>query len=68
MPKYEVAIYNSAVRDAMARGQQHDSVSSDWASTRYIEITALNEEGARAKASRQYPDSQGFVIDGIFEA
>lgn len=68
MPKYEIAIFNAAVRDAVARGQHHDTVSSDWADTRYIEVTALNEDGARAKVSRQYPGAQGYVIDGIFEA
>ncbi len=67
MPKYEVAIYNQEVRDAIARKEQHDSYSDDWGTTQYIEIAALNEEMARSKINQQHPPSKGFVIEDVFE-
>ena len=65
MPKYEVAIFNQEVRDAIARKEQHDRYSDDWGTTQYIEIAALNEEMARSKVSQQHPEHRGFVIEDI---
>ncbi len=67
MPKYEVAIFNQEVRDAIARKEQHARYNDDWGTTQYIEIAALNEEMARSKVSQQHPANKGFVIEDISE-
>lgn len=68
MPTYEAAIYNEQVRDAKKRGQQHPRIAADWASVRFIEVEAMNENMARAKLNQKYPPKDGFVIEEISPA
>lgn len=65
MPTYEAAIYNQQVREAKKRGQKHPKISEEWASVRFIEVQAMNENMARSKLNREYPSSDGFVIEEI---
>ncbi|MCG8509193.1 MAG: hypothetical protein MI741_08180 [Rhodospirillales bacterium] len=67
MPKYEVAVFNQEVRDAIARKEPHETLSDAWGTTQYIEVVALNEDGARAKIGKQHPAHKGFVIEDVFE-
>jgi len=65
MPTYEAAIYNKDVKEARARGQSHPRIADEWGSVHFIEVDAMNENMARAKLARDYPESDGFVIDEI---
>ena len=65
MPRYEAAIYNQDVRTARAEGKSHPKISDDWANARFIEVEAMNESMARAKLAREYPESDGFIIDEL---
>lgn len=65
MPMYEAAIYNKDVRAIRAEGKSHPSISDDWANVRFIEVEAMNEAMARAKLARDFPESDGFVIDEL---
>ena len=67
MAKFEIAVYNSEVRQKVAEGQAHSRLTDDWADIQYIEIVALSEEQARAQFEESHPSGQGFVIDGITE-
>ena len=67
MPKYEVTIYNQAVRLKVEDGGHHEHFTDDWADFRYIEIRAENEDQARARLEDRYPAKQGFVIDSIVQ-
>ncbi len=65
MPKYEIALYNTDVRNLVKRGEQHDRYEDSWADTHYIDVIAPGEEMARAKIEKQYPSHRGFVIEQI---
>jgi len=65
MPTYEAAIYNEQVKAARGRGESHPKVADEWASVHFIEVEAMNEALAVAKLKRQYPESDGFVIDEV---
>ena len=67
MPKYEVTIYNQAVRQKVQDGEHHDQFTDDWADFRYIEIRAENEDQARARLEDRFPANRGFVIDSVIE-
>lgn len=67
MPKYEVTVYNREVRQRVEDGGHHKHFTDDWADFRYIEISAANEDQARARLADRYPAKQGFVIDSIVE-
>ena len=65
MPKYEVAIYNQEVCDEIAKGENHKLYDEEWADLHFIDVSAPNEEGARAQLQSRYPAEKGFVIDSI---
>ena len=67
MAKFEIAIYNTEVRQKVADGERHKRFTDDWADMRYIEIEADNEEQARALVEVMHPNVQGFVIDEFLE-
>ncbi len=65
MAKFEVIVYNKAVRDKVKEGERHRQFTDDWADLHYIEINASTETNARQRAESQYPSSQGFVIESV---
>jgi hypothetical protein len=65
MYKYEIVIYNEAVRKLVKQGDRHRRYSDDWGDSHYIEFTADSEEQAVAKCRQKYPVEDGFVIEGI---
>lgn len=65
MTKYEVAIYNSEVRERVEAGERHRDLSDEWADMHYIIVDAEDEDDARAAIERKYPSERGFVIDSI---
>ena len=62
---FEVALYNQDVREKVEQGLRHRDLSDAWADTHYIEVQAETAEEARAKITRRYPASQGYVIVDI---
>jgi hypothetical protein len=67
MAKFEIAVYNTEVRQKVADGEHHRRFTDDWADMRYIEIEADNEEQARAMIEVMHPSVRGFVIDEFLE-
>ena len=65
MAEYEVAIYNSEVRECVAEGRDHANLTDDWAEIHYIEIEAADEKAARDKVLQRYPEKRGFVIEAV---
>ncbi len=65
MPKFEVAVYNQAVRDKVKAGERHRDLNDDWADVHYFEIEADDVSAARRKAEGRYPPSRGFVIEDV---
>ena len=63
--KFEVAVYNKEVRQLMKEGERHRHLTDDWADIHYLEVTAEDERGARAKIEAKYPEAKGFVIEDV---
>jgi len=64
MALFEIAMHNELVKRAMMAGEPA-AYSDDWADTRYIEVSARDEQDARRKILVKYPKDKGFVITGI---
>ncbi len=61
--RYEVAIYNEAVKKSVREAERNRTgLSDDWADTRYIEVRAETPDAARRKIYARYPEHRGFVI------
>jgi len=67
MPKFEFAIYNEKVREALKAGESHPGYEDSWGDTHYIEVVAPGEGMARSKIDGLYPTRHGFVVDGVRE-
>ena len=67
MPKFEFAIYNERVREALKSGESHPGYEDSWADTHYIEVVAMGESMARSKIDGLYPNRNGFVVDEVRE-
>ena len=64
--KYEIAIYNERVRTAVRQAERNKTgLSKDWADTRYIEVRAETQEGARQKILSRFPADRGFVVEDV---
>lgn len=59
---FEFSLYNSDVRELVEIGDVHPTLDDGWAEQRYIQISARNEEEARQKLRRRFPEDKGFVI------
>jgi hypothetical protein len=68
MPKFEVAVYNKAVRDKVKQGERHRHLKDDWADMHYVEISAENLEKAQERARARFPEEDGYVIDSVHPA
>ncbi len=65
MPVFEVAIFNSAVRQAVADGEHHSQYKDGWADIHYVEYEARDENDARARSQTRHPENHGFVIINV---
>jgi len=65
MPLFEVAIFNSAVRELVEAGERHPQYKDDWADMHYIEYEARDENDARSRSNSRHPPNQGFVITDV---
>ena len=66
--RYEVAIYNKDVRDAMKEGERHPFLDDAWADVHWIDVNAYTPDAARQKIERRYPPHRGYVITEVLEA
>ncbi len=60
--RFEVIIYNKAVRDRVEEGRHHRFLDDGWADLHHEEFEAEDVREARSKAERRYPASSGYVI------
>lgn len=63
--KFEAAVFNQQVRDAVKQLEHHPDYKDEWADLHYIEVKAETSADARKEIERQYPKAKGFVIDNI---
>ncbi|MEP3244314.1 MAG: hypothetical protein ABJN40_19455 [Sneathiella sp.] len=63
--KYEAAIFNEQVLEALRDGEHHKHLDDEWADTHYFDIVADTLEEAWSKARRKYRADHGFVIKAI---
>jgi hypothetical protein len=62
---YLVSIYNKAVRALVKDNRSHSFFSDLWADARTQDVSAVDEEDARRKMSKRFPEKDGFVIESI---
>ncbi len=67
MPKYEFAIYNEKVREAVKQGESCPGYEDSWADLHYIEAVGSVLGMARATIDRLYPTRRGFIVDHYTE-
>lgn len=65
--KFEAAVYNQQVRDAVRRWEHHAFYLDEWADIHLVEVTAETLAEAREILERRHPKAKGFVIDSIIE-
>ena len=63
--RFEVIIYNKAVRDRVEEGRHHRFLDDGWADLHHEEFEAEDVNEARSKAERRYPPNGGYVIVDI---
>lgn len=65
--KFEAAIYNQQVLDALKEGDHHKNLADDWADTHYFDVFADSMEEAWSKTKRKYRVDHGFIIKAIVQ-
>lgn len=68
MNTFEAAIFNEDVRNLVAENRHHEVYDDVWADLNFIEVTAADEDEAREKLGRRYPERRGFRITQIYAA
>jgi hypothetical protein len=66
--KFIARIVNERVSRAVKSGEEHPSLSPDWARAQVVEVWAQSLVEARALGEKAYPTSLGFVIHNLVEA
>ncbi len=59
---YEVAIYNSNVRQLVMHNRSHSYVDDHWAKPQTRNVVARDEAEARKLIAERFPPEEGFVI------
>jgi hypothetical protein len=62
---FEVAVYNTKVRQFTEQNQSHPYLSDHWANPHIQDIKAENKAEARKIAAERFPSREGFVIEQI---
>ncbi len=65
MKRFEAAIYNENVLNALKDGVPHKDLKDDWADTHYFEFKARSIDEAWDMMKRKYRAEHGFVIKAI---
>ncbi len=60
--RFEVVMFNQAVRDRVEAGGHHRFLDDSWADLHHELFEAEDEKDARAKAARRFPSSSGYAI------
>lgn len=63
--KFEAAIYNDDVLNAIKDGEHHKNLDDEWANTHYFDVYADTIEEAWTKMKRKYRRDHGFIIKAI---
>ncbi len=63
--KFEAAVFNEQVLQALNDGERHKHLDDEWADTHYFDIFADTLEEAWSKARRKYRSDHGFVIKAV---
>ena len=63
--KFEAAIYNEQVLNALKEGEHHKNLDDEWADTHYFDVYADSEDEAWTKIKRKYRADHGFIIKAI---
>ncbi len=63
--KFEAAIFNQQVLNAIKDGEHHKDLDDEWANTHYFDVYADSETEAWAKMKRKFRSDHGFVIKAI---
>lgn len=66
--KFVARIVNDRVAAAVRSGEQHPSLSGDWARAQVVEVFAQSLAEARALAEKGYPTTLGFAVANLVEA
>jgi hypothetical protein len=65
---YEVAIYNTEVRQLVTQNRRHTYVDDRWAKPQTRNVVARNEAEARKLISERFPPAEGFVIQQMHQS
>ena len=65
--KFVARVVNERVAGAIRSGEQHPSLSADWARAQVVEIYAPSLVEAQALADKGYPSTLGFSISSLVE-
>ncbi|MEH6475338.1 MAG: hypothetical protein V7727_06595 [Sneathiella sp.] len=65
--KYEAAVFNEDVLNALKEGEHHKNLDDNWADTHYFDIQATSIDDAWDIANRKWRAGHGFVIKAIEE-
>jgi len=60
-----VTLYNKVVRAMVKENQTHSYYSDLWADIHTQDVTAADEDEARRKMTKRFPEKDGFVIESI---
>jgi hypothetical protein len=66
--KFVARVVNERVAAALRSGEQHPTLSGDWARAQVVEVFAQSLVEARALAEKGYPTTLGFAVANIVEA
>lgn len=65
---YEVAIYNTDVRQLVMQNRRHTYVDDRWAKPQTCNVVARDEAEARELIAERFPPAEGFVIQGMHQS
>lgn len=67
MPMFEVAIFNREVKELVKNHEHHKHLDDVWGDLNYMEVSARDEDDAKAKLYKRYPESKGFEITQVVQ-
>lgn len=65
--KFVARVVNERVAAAIRSGEQHPTLSADWARAQVVEVFAQSLAEARALAEKGYPTTLGFAVANLVE-
>ncbi len=62
---FEFSVYNREVRCLVKENQSHKFFDDHWADVHKHDVEAANEDEARERIARRFPEADGFVIAAV---